>query len=225
MRDNFYLIVAKACYKDRFLFLLILVVMLILLGPFVEHLIRLRFFMDLLFTFIFITTIYAASQKRKHVIIAVILCIPTIFALWAENFQASNYLITIGYLCGVILFAFAIIAILTYIFSEQTMTRQTISAAIAVYMLMALMWAFVYRLIESLYPASFAISNSKLEIGNHLYLYFSIVTLTTLGYGDITPVGRQVASLAALEAIAGQIYLVVVVAWFVGMYVSIKSRR
>ena len=225
MRDKFFLSFAKTGYKDRFLFLIVLIVALIVIGPFVEDFMRLRLFMDLFFSIIFIATIYAATQKRSHIIIAVILLIPTILALWSEDIPISNTLITIGHICGLILFAFAVISILIYIFSEQVVTRQTISAAIVVYLLIALMWTFIYRLMENLYPASFAIAHSKLMDAENLYLYFSLVTITTLGYGDITPIGRQVTSLAVLEAITGQIYLVVVVAWFVGMYVSRKSKQ
>jgi hypothetical protein len=87
------------------------------------------------------------------------------------------------------------------------------------------MWTFIYRLIEILYPASFAIAHSKLLNAENIYLYFSFVTITTLGYGDITPIGSQAASLAILEAVTGQMYLVVVVAWFVGMHVSRKSNQ
>jgi hypothetical protein len=225
MRDKFFLSFTKNCYKDRFLFLIVLIVVLIVIGPFVEDFMRLRLFMDLFFSIIFITTIYAATQKRSHIIIAVILVIPTILALWSEEIPISNTLVTIGYICGLIVFAFAVISILKYIFSTQVVTRQTISAAIVVYLLLALMWTFIYRLISILYPASFAIAHSKLLDAENIYLYFSLVTITTLGYGDITPIGRQAASLAALEAVTGQIYLVVVVAWFVGMYVSRKSKQ
>lgn len=225
MRDKFFLSFAKSCYKDRFLFLIVLIVALIVLGPFVEGFMGLSLFMDLLFSIIFITTIYAASQKKSHIIIAVILVIPTLLALWSENIAISNTLVTIGHICGLILFAFAVISILIYIFSAQVVTRQTISAAIVVYLLIALMWTFIYRLMEILYPASFAFAHSKLQDAENIYLYFSLVTITTLGYGDITPIGRQVTSLAVLEAVTGQIYLVVVVAWFVGMYVSRKSKQ
>ena len=225
MRDNFFLSFAKNCYKDRFLFLIVLIVALIVIGPFVEDFMRLRLFMDLFFSIIFITTIYAASKKRSHLIIAVILVIPTILALWSEEIPISNTLVTIGYICGLILFAFAVISILVYIFSAPVVTRQTISAAIVVYLLLALMWTFIYRLIEILYPASFAIAHAKLLDAENIYLYFSLVTITTLGYGDITPIGRQAASLAVLEAVTGQMYLVVVVAWFVGMHVSRKSKQ
>ena len=225
MRDKFFSSCAKACYKDRFLFLIVLIVALIVLGPFIEGFTGLKLSMDLFFSIIFITAIYAASQKRSHIIIAVILVIPTLFALWSKEIAIGNTHITIGYICGLILFAFAVISILKYIFSHQVVTRQTISAAVVIYLLLALMWTFIYRLLENLYPGSFAIAHSKLLDAENIYLYFSLVTITTLGYGDITPIAPQVISLAVLEAIIGQIYLVVVVAWFVGMYVSRKSKQ
>ena len=224
MRDKLFLSFTKACYKDRFLFLIVFIVALIVLGPFLQGIVGLRFFMELFFSIIFITTIYAVSQKKIHIIIAVILLIPTLLAVWTEDIPIHNTLTTIGYVCGLMVFAFAVISILIYIFSEEEVTRQTISAAVAVYLLIALMWTFIYRLIENLYPASFAVAHAKLEDAENIYLYFSLVTITTLGYGDITPVGGQAVSLAVLEAITGQIYLVVVVAWLVGMYVSRKSK-
>jgi hypothetical protein len=225
MRDRWFFSFTKACYKDRFLFLIVFIVALIVLGPFMEGFIGLRYFMDLFFSIIFIATIYAVSQKRYHIIIAAILMIPALFAVWIPDIPTNNTPLTIGYICGLIVFAFAVISILNYIFTEETVTRQTISAAVAVYLLIALMWSFIYRLIENLYPASFAVAHAKLEGAENIYLYFSLVTITTLGYGDITPIGSQALSLAVLEAITGQIYLVVVVAWFVGLYVSRKSKQ
>jgi voltage-gated potassium channel len=55
-------------------------------------------------------------------------------------------------------------------------------------------------------------------------LYFSLVTITTVGYGDITPVTRVARAFANLEAVVGQLYLVILVSWLVGMYVSQKSK-
>ena len=150
--------------------------------------------------------------------------IPALFAVWIPDIPTNNTPLTIGYICGLIVFAFAVISILNYIFNEETVTRQTISAAVAVYLLIALMWTFIYRVFGLLYPGSFAIAHSKLLDAENIYLYFSFVTITTLGYGDITPIGSQAIALSVLEAITGQIYLVVVVAWFVGMYVSRKSK-
>jgi hypothetical protein len=224
MSDRFFLSFTKACYKDRFLFLIVFIVVLIVLGPFIEGVVGLRFFMNLFFSIILVATIYAASQKRYDIIIAAILIIPALFAVWIPDIPKYNTLLTIGYICGLILFAFTVISILQYIFTEQVVTRQTISAAVVIYLLLALMWTFIYRLLENLYPGSFAVAHSRLEDAANIYLYFSLVTITTLGYGDITPVGGPALAMAVLEAATGQIYLVVVVAWFVGMYVSRKSK-
>lgn len=57
-----------------------------------------------------------------------------------------------------------------------------------------------------------------------LFQYYSFVTITTLGYGDVTPVSDVAKALSVLEAVVGQLYLVVVIAWLVGMYVSAKSK-
>jgi hypothetical protein len=225
MRDKWFLSFAKACYKDRFLLLIVFLVALIVLGPFIEGFIGLRLFMEVFFSIIFIATIYAVSQKRLHIVIAAILLIPALVAVWTPDIPMHNTLFTIGYLCGLIVLAFAIISILNFIFTEETVTRQTISAAVAVYLLIALMWTFIYRLLENLYPGSFAAAHDVLRSAENVYLYFSLVTITTLGYGDITPIGSQAIALSVLEAITGQIYLVVVVAWFVGLYVSKKASQ
>ncbi|MGD9173873.1 MAG: ion channel [Desulfobacterales bacterium] len=225
MRDKWFLSFAKACYKDRFLLLIVFLVALIVLGPFIEGFIGLRLFMEVFFSIIFIATIYAVSQKRLHIVIAAILLTPALVAVWTPDIPMNNTLLTIGYLCGLIVLAFAIISILNLIFTEKTVTRQTISAAVAVYLLIALMWTFIYRLIENLYPGSFAVAHDGLRSAENVFLYFSLVTITTLGYGDITPIGSQAIALSVLEAITGQIYLVVVVAWFVGLYVSKKSSQ
>lgn len=225
MGDNLFLSFMKACYKDRFLFLIVFMVALIVLGPFIEGYIGLTLFMEVFFSIIFFATIYAVSQKKIHIVIAAILLIPALVAVWTPDIPKYNILLTIGYLCGLTVLAFAIISILNFIFAEETVTRQTISAAVAVYLLMALMWTFIYRLLENLYPGSFAVAHDGLRSAENVYLYFSLVTITTLGYGDITPIGSQAIALSVLEAITGQIYLVVVVAWFVGLYVSKKSSQ
>ena len=64
----------------------------------------------------------------------------------------------------------------------------------------------------------------QLQNDRLLFLYFSLVTITTLGYGDMTPLTDRAAGLASVEALSGQIYLVVLVAWLVGMHVSKKSK-
>ena len=122
MKDKWFLSFTKACYQDRFLFLIIFIVALIVLGPFIDGYIQLRLFMNLFFSIIFVITIYAVSQKRLHIIIAVILLIPTLLAVWIPDIPKYNTLLTIGYICGLVVFAFAVISILNYIFTKETVT-------------------------------------------------------------------------------------------------------
>ena len=93
-----------------------------------------------------------------------------------------------------------------------------------VYLLMALMWSFVYGLLELINPASFNVTLSPDQGYQMRFIYYSFVTITTLGYGDITPTTDLASSFSILEAVVGQLYLVVVVAWLVGMHSSSKPR-
>ena len=73
-------------------------------------------------------------------------------------------------------------------------------------------------------PASVHCTEKGHRLETMRFEYFSFVTITTLGYGDITPLTNRASALALIEALIGQIYLVVLVAWLVGMYVSRKSK-
>ena len=92
------------------------------------------------------------------------------------------------------------------------------------HLLAALLWAFLYTFLELVDPASFNIDLGRPEGHLLVFQYYSFVTITTLGYGDITPITEVAKAFSVLEAVVGQLYLVVAVAWLVGMYVSKKSK-
>ncbi len=90
-------------------------------------------------------------------------------------------------------------------------------------MLIGYGWAFVYALLDEVFPGSFA---ALTEAGRNDYTqrvmqfrYFSFMTLTTVGYGDVLPRSDAARTLAALEAVMGQIYLTVLVARLVGLHI------
>jgi hypothetical protein len=109
---------------------------------------------------------------------------------------------------------------LIFIYGHKEVTRDLIVGAAVVYLFMALMWTFIFVVVETLHPGSFNLPEGQdIEATRH-FLYYSFVTLTTLGYGDITPITSLARSLCILEAVIGQLYLVVQVAWLVGVHVS-----
>ncbi len=86
-------------------------------------------------------------------------------------------------------------------------------------------WAFVFSVLECIHPGSFSIGEGQIGVGLLLFIYYSFVTITTLGYGDITPLTAPANSISLLEAVIGQIYLVVLVARLVGMHIAPSMDR
>ena len=105
-------------------------------------------------------------------------------------------------------------------------SRGLIAGAASVYLLMAFTFSVWYRFALAVNPGAFA-GAVDVESGLHVnsMLYFSFVTLTTVGYGDITPVGGGVRMLAIFEALAGQLYLTLLVARLVGIHISQATPR
>ena len=206
--------------RGGFLLLLIFVLALLVIGPLVEEFTKVKMLIDIFWSAILIAAIYALSQKKHHIVIATLLAVPMIASIWSRYLIDHPALQITGGICGAAFFTFAIIQILIYIYSHKKVTRDLIFAAALVYLFMALAWTFIFALVELVHPGSFKIPELQDISASRHFLYYSFVTITTLGYGDITPVSNLARSLCVLEAVIGQLYLVVQVAWLVGVHVS-----
>jgi len=220
MDDQTCLPFTRWCFKRRFLALLLLILAMLIIAPLAEEFVRLRMLMDIFWSAIFIAVIYAVSHKKHHILIALLLALPMLGSIWSSYFVKLSAVVVVGALCGAAFFIFAIIQILIFIYSQKEVTRDLIVGAAIVYLLMALAWSFIFGAVESLHPGSFSIPEIQGISTSRSFLYYSFVTITTLGYGDITPVTSLARSLCILEAVVGQLYLVVQVAWLVGVHVS-----
>ncbi len=111
-----------------------------------------------------------------------------------------------------------------HLFFSSVIDVNKIIGAICIYLLLGLNWSIIYLFINLAIPGSFH-GLTATDMGNQLteLLYYSFVTITTLGYGDLTPVRPIARTFAYLEAIVGQFYVAVLVAWLVGMYLSGKG--
>ena len=210
--------------EARFLVLLILLLLMLVLTPFLDEFVQTRILMDIFLTTIFIFIIYTIRLKRTQAIIASVLVFPLIVATWSTYFVEIKTISLLTRIFGVLFFAYAAINILRIIVKSEKVTKETIFAAIVAYLLIALMWAFLYMILELATPGSFSLPDWGAWGETMRFEYLSFVTITTLGYGDITPVTDKASALVIIEAVVGQIYLVVLVAWLVGMYVSRRSK-
>ena len=115
----------------------------------------------------------------------------------------------------------AITALVMKIFLEDVITAETIKGGISVYFLIGFLWSFLYLFLLFLDPEAISFPVRNLEYSD--ITYFSFTTLTTLGYGDATPVSWMARNLTILESTTGQIYLTVLIARLVGLHIAAKS--
>jgi hypothetical protein len=117
-----------------------------------------------------------------------------------------------------ILICYCIVCVLAYVLKANCITRDQIYAGISVYLMLGFAFGCIYFLIETLAPGGFMANTARPHASRTPDLmYFSFVTLATLGYGDITPVARSSRALAELEALAGTLYMAVFMARLVSM--------
>ena len=210
-------------FNHRITFLLVAILFLIIGSPFLDELFRYGIIPDILLTTIFILGIHAISRTKKAVYIALCLAMPMFISIWSAHLLGDIDLLVTGEFFGAIFCGFIITLLVQFIFIQEAVTKEVIFAAVVVYLLMAIMWSFAYLILDYFNPGSFSFPESR--SGNiYPYLYFSFVTITTLGYGDVSPLTAKASSLVILEAVTGQIYLVVIIAWLVGMHVSLRSK-
>jgi len=210
--------------KHRFLILLSVLLFYVVVTPFLYALIERHLLIDIVMTFVFIAAMHAIVRKKTHIVFGLLLALPMIISIWQGYLFESLTFMVIGRLFGIMFFGFAIFGLLRFILAAEKVTSEVLFAAVIIYLLMAMMWSFVYVSMEIIVPGSFNLAGARIKETQFVFLYYSFVTITTLGYGDITPATHQAGALTILEAIVGQIYLVVLVAFLVGMYVSRRSK-
>jgi hypothetical protein len=213
----------KVLPRGRFFKLLVLLLAMIVVSPLVEKFLRFHYFEELLFTAILCWTAYSLELDRRLLLPAIVLALPGVGLMWLG--ARSGSLALCGYICVAAFLAFIIIAILRYIIRREVVNPDIIAGSTVVYILMALAWSFVYRMIEVLDPGSFSLNNLASGLTAAEARYFSLITITTVGYGDIAPVSSIARAFSTLEAIVGQLFLVIMVSWLVGMYVSRRSSE
>jgi voltage-gated potassium channel len=166
---------------------------------------------------------YALSERKHLFAIAIVLSAVSIIGTMLLLVFEQHWAVLLSDICLILLVAFFSVTILGYVLRGGRVTADKIFAAICVYMLIGYAWAFGYALLDELAPGAFG---NLPETGLHDYVarvaqlrYFSFMTLTTVGYGDIVPRSAMARTMAMLEAVMGQIYLTVLIARLVGLHI------
>lgn len=207
------------------IFLFMIVLIIFILPPLGYLDIVGRFIVDTFFSLLLISGIASLPKRHKgaSIVVGVVVVITLIFR-WSDFIEPSHLLDILDYLATIASIILFCVVILAQVLKNGPITFRRIQGAIAVYLLLGLGWAHAYELIEYLSPGAFAgtiYSSGRFSS----WLYFSFVTLATLGYGDISPVHPVARSLAAAEAITGQLYLAILIARLVSQELYYRTTR
>jgi len=181
------------------------------------------------FGLVLLSAVFAVNQSRRSVLFALTLAVPGLFLHELDAVLGGDAMLGASHLFSAVFLAYTILLVLQFILSSQRVNYNTICASLCAYLLIGVFWANVYSFTAIVDPASFKFGLVEEDGGetmrfggaHSIYpIYYSFVTLTTLGYGDIVPISAAARMFAAVEAVMGQIYLAVLVARLVGLQIA-----
>ena len=175
---------------------------------------------------------FAVCTSRRQTVTVIVLTVPTVLLVIGDVPEAGPDLAFPRNIAGVVTLGYVIILLVGYLFRQREVTFDTIAASICAYVLLAVLWAMVYTIQELAVDGSFRYANEDeggtMHFGGteSIYaLYYSFVTMTTLGFGDITPTNPSARMLTAIHAVTGQLYLAILVARLVGLHIASRPPR
>lgn len=203
----------------------------------------------LLLALITIIFILPGMSRQRELLITILLCTLVISGLFAADFSRAAFriLFSIGFLViiltilnllfpdiqylnpftfilNTLFFIVVTIALVSHVASAGEVHRSTLLSAINSYLLIGLTFSILFLILDIFIPGSF-IQVEAIEAGGlSSFIYYGFVTLTTLGYGDITPSTPLARSLASFTALFGQLYLVIVMALLIGKFLGRKRN-
>lgn len=164
-----------------------------------------------------VLSIFRLSQIKGWVWPSVLLALGNMIFVVAGNTFRSRTLTGIrwGFLAA--FFALAAAGLFSYLKNSRIVTQAQLYTAINIYLLLSLVWAALYLAIDAFYPGAIQMGRPSADRQTEL-LYFSLITLSTIGYGDIVPVSGEARILAALEGVTGVLYIAITVALLVSRF-------
>lgn len=131
---------------------------------------------------------------------------------WAEILERLKWVLL------VVFFGLAVYRLFPYLWNARSVTDEHLYTAVSIYLFLGMRWFALYSAVDTLYPGSILHNGAPITDRSSKLLYFSLVTLSTIGYGDVVPLHSEVRMLAALEGVTGVLYVAIAVALLVSAY-------
>jgi Ion channel len=206
--------------------LLVALALLFFFFPFVEEVKGGDVIVSILLSLVLLSAVLAVADRKGVFFIALVLAIPAIAGRWINHLRPDLVPPPVFLIAGLALIAFVVANLLRFVLRAPSVNTEVLCASIAAYLMLGLLWTVAYWLVDQLTPGAFAFNTNEARqsIRGFNAFYFSFVTLSTVGYGDITPVSKVARMLSAMEAMTGLLYVAVLIARLVALYSTPKSE-
>jgi len=202
----------KKYSEARFQISLVVLLAFFAIAPFFEH----KLLLDIFTTSVVVFAVLGVSEHRKLLMVGSLLGLTSASLIWAEGWIPAKAILLTTMFVTIIYYLLVIGTILTSVLQARHVNREALSGAMCAYLLFGFLWAHVYAGLENLNTGSFSsqitspisdatIGNGSISFRQQIseFAYFSLVTLSAVGYGHIISITRPARNLAALEAILG----------------------
>jgi hypothetical protein len=204
---------------------------LLVVEPFLSDQISSRWVFDVMVSAVLLAAVWAVGRGRRSRLVGLLLAAPALVVEGWLHVAPSRLLAELSLLFALGLLVYTAIVVLRHVLESRAVTWDTVAGALSVYLLLGVISAMTFALVELTHPGSYLFGGQPLAEAHVTrgslvpqFLYLSFVTLTTLGYGDVLPVTAVARRITVLEAVIGQIYLAVLIARLVALQVSPSDR-
>jgi hypothetical protein len=192
------------------------------ISPFLVDYMSLSIFAHTLLSLTLFFSVWAVQKQQNYRPLAMMLLIPVLVLYWLGLYGFIPFDLLSAYVLLALFYILLILSFGAQLIRVKKIDQQVIYGTLCLYLILGLLWGTLYSLLYVVDPESFSGPLLETSMGSLLttFNYFSMVTLTTLGYGDITPETHAAGALCQIEAITGQFFIAVLVAWLVGNFIA-----
>ncbi len=210
--------------------LILLIVEIFFLAPLQIQGLGFRLVNGMVFILLLLTGLLNMTKRRELQALATMIVVLTIVTRAARRFFGVAGLEVLDGLLVLLCTIGFLVIVLWQVYREGPVTAHRIQGAVAGYLLLSMIFAIAYHLVETIQPGSFLMSAIQDQVHGELvmdrsFYYFSVVTLTTTGYGDIIALGTSARTLVMMEALIGQLYTAILIARLVSLHVEAKREK
>jgi hypothetical protein len=211
-------------FSQRCFYLLAGLLLLLAVTPFV-HTPRGAALANVLNAIVVVSAVLAAGRSRRALAIAAALAVPTLLFQIIGLVEDDRRYLALSFVTGAALYLVAVVYLLRYVMRRDVLTLDKLYGGAAIYLLLGVIWAYFYAILQHVEPGSFALGGAAAEPNLRDLVYFSFTVLTTAGFGDYTPVHPTGRILVVFEQLSGVLYVAILIARLAGSYSPTEAER